>query len=200
MVSELTRVKRHPERGAYDFESIAAILDEALFCHVGFIDGGRPVVIPTIHARVGKRLYLHGSPLSRMLKTLSAGVDVCLTATILDGLVLARSVFNHSLNYRSTVVMGRARVVGSERERLMALNAIVEHVVPGRSREARAPSPKELRATEVVGLPIRAASAKIRSGPPNDPAADLELPVWAGVIPLRLVAGQPEPDSRDACE
>jgi nitroimidazol reductase NimA-like FMN-containing flavoprotein (pyridoxamine 5'-phosphate oxidase superfamily) len=189
--TDRTRVRRHPERGRYERAEIDAILDEALFCHVGFVDGGRPFVIPTIHTRVGDDLYLHGSPASRMLRELGDEIDVCVTATLLDGIVLARSVYNHSLNYRSAVVLGRARKLEDPNQKLRALEAIVEHVVPGRSQEARAPSEKELAGTSVLALAIDAASAKVRTGPPGDFDADLELAVWAGVIPLRTVAGEP---------
>jgi nitroimidazol reductase NimA-like FMN-containing flavoprotein (pyridoxamine 5'-phosphate oxidase superfamily) len=184
-------VRRHPERGVYDRPAIDAILDEAVFCHVGFVVGGRPFVIPTIHARAGDTLYLHGSPASRMLRELTRGVDVCVTATLLDGVVLARSVYNSSLNYRSAVVLGRARRVDDEDEKRAALAAVVEHVAPGRSREARAPSAEELKATTVLALPVDEASAKVRTGPPQDFDHDLERPVWAGVIPLRLAAERP---------
>jgi nitroimidazol reductase NimA-like FMN-containing flavoprotein (pyridoxamine 5'-phosphate oxidase superfamily) len=187
-----TRVRRHPERGVYDRAATDAILDEALFCHVGFVAEGRPVVIPTIHARDGDTLYLHGSPASRMLRELSTGIDVCVTATLLDGLVLARSVYNHSMNYRSAIVFGRAVAVEERAAKLAALEAIVEHVVPGRAGDARMPSDKELAGTTVLALPIDEASAKIRTGPPKDFDDDLERPIWAGVIPIRLVAGVPQ--------
>jgi nitroimidazol reductase NimA-like FMN-containing flavoprotein (pyridoxamine 5'-phosphate oxidase superfamily) len=190
-----TRVRRHPERGAYDRETIAAILDEAFVCHLGFVHDGRPFVIPTIHARSGDVLYLHGSPASRMLRTLADGVDVCVTVTLLDGLVLARSVYNHSMNYRSAVVLGRAREVTDRDEKLAALATIVEHMVPGRSGDAREPSDKELAGTRVLALALDEASAKIRRGPPSDFDADLDLPVWSGVVPMRLVLDPPEPDS-----
>jgi nitroimidazol reductase NimA-like FMN-containing flavoprotein (pyridoxamine 5'-phosphate oxidase superfamily) len=191
--TQRTRVRRHPERGVYDRAAIAAILDEALFCHVGFVEDGRPFVIPTIQARRGDVLYLHGSPASRMLRTVE-GVDVCVTVTLLDGIVLARSVYNHSMNYRSAVVLGRARKVIDRSEKLAALEAIVEHVVPGRSTDARAPSEKELAATVVLSVPLEEASAKIRSGPPSDFDDDLELRVWAGVLPLRLTNDAAEAD------
>jgi nitroimidazol reductase NimA-like FMN-containing flavoprotein (pyridoxamine 5'-phosphate oxidase superfamily) len=190
--STRTRVSRHPERGVYDRDPIDAILDEALYCHVGFVADGRPFVIPTIHARAGDVLYLHGSPASRMLRTLAGGLDVCVTVTILDGLVLARSVYNHSMNYRSVVVLGNARPVEDRDEKLAALEAIVEHVAPGRSADARPPSDKELAGTLVLALPLGEASAKVRSGPPKDFDDDIPLPIWAGVVPLRLVAGEPE--------
>jgi nitroimidazol reductase NimA-like FMN-containing flavoprotein (pyridoxamine 5'-phosphate oxidase superfamily) len=195
-VSPRTAVRRHPERGVYDREAIDAILDEAVMCHVGFIVDGQPFVIPTIHARVGGLLYLHGSPASRMLRTLAEGVDVCVTATLLDGVVLARSVYKSSLNYRSAVVLGRARAVDNGNEKRVALEAVVEHVATGRSADARPPSDEELAATTVLALPIDEASAKVRTGPPGDFDRDLELPIWAGVIPLSVAAGIPETDSR----
>jgi uncharacterized protein len=195
-VSARSRVRRHPERGVYDCEAIEAILDEAVICHVGFVVDKQPFVIPTIHARLGGLLYLHGSPASRMLRTLTDGVDVCVTATLLDGVVLARSVYKSSLNYRSAVVLGRARPVDELDERRLALEAVVEHGAPGRSRDARPPSQEELQATTVLALRIDEASAKVRSGPPGDFDHDLELDVWAGVIPLSLIAGTPETESR----
>jgi nitroimidazol reductase NimA-like FMN-containing flavoprotein (pyridoxamine 5'-phosphate oxidase superfamily) len=194
--SPRSTVRRHPERAAYDRAFVDAILDEALFCHVGFVYDGQPVVIPTIHARAGDTLYLHGSPASRMVRELGSGVDVCVTATLLDGLVLARSVYNHSMNYRSAVVFGRTSPVEERDEKLAALAAIVEHVVAGRGRDARAPNDKELAGTAVLALAIAEASAKVRTGPPKDFDADLELPIWAGVIPLRLVADSPETEER----
>jgi uncharacterized protein len=189
-----TTVRRHPERGAYDRAAVEAILDEALFCHVGFAEGGQPFVIPTIHARSRDVLFLHGSPASRMLRTLSQGVDVCVTATLLDGLVLARSVYNHSMNYRSAIVLGRARVVHETEEKRAALVAIVEHVVAGRSADARPPSERELAGTLVLALSLEESSAKVRTGPPSDFDDDLGLPVWSGVVPLGLVPGEPVPD------
>jgi uncharacterized protein len=186
--SPATSVRRHPERGVYERATIDAILDEALVCHVGFVHDGRPFVIPTVHARAGDALYLHGSPASRMLDFVD-GTDVCVTVTLVDGVVLARSVFHHSLNYRSAVVLGRARAVDDRADKLRALEVIVEHIVPGRAREARAPSEKELATTRVVSLDLHEASAKVRTGPPKDPATDLGLPVWAGVIPLSLTPG-----------
>jgi uncharacterized protein len=188
-MNERTRVRRHPERGRYEREAVDAILDEALFCHVGFTFEGQPVVLPTIHARFGDVLYLHGSPASRMLRELAEGVDVCVAATLVDGVVLARSVYKSSLNYRSAVVFGRALKVEDEVEQRLALEAVVEHVAPGRPLDARSPSDEELKATTVLSLPIDEASAKIRSGPPEDFERDLDLPLWAGVIPLALTAG-----------
>ena len=193
-----TTVRRHPERGDYDHATIHPILDEALFCHVGFVHDGQPFVIPTIHARAGETLYLHGSPASRMLRELEEGVDVCVTVTLLDGVVLARSVYNSSMNYRSVVVLGRARLVEDRDEKLAALTTLVEHVAPGHSVDARMPSEKELAGTKVLATSLAEASAKVRTGPPADFDHDLELPIWAGVVPVRLVAGAPEtaPDLR----
>jgi hypothetical protein len=189
-----TEVRRHPERGAYDRSVIEQILDEALFCHVGFVHGGHPFVIPTIHARAGDTLFIHGSPASRMLRELADGVDVCVTVTLLDGLVLARSVYNHSMNYRSVVVLGRARPLSDRGQKLAALEAIVEHVVPGRWSDARRPTEKELAGTLVLALPLVEVSAKTRSGPPKDFEADVGLPIWAGVIPLSLRSSLPAAD------
>ena len=194
--AERTRVRRHPERGVYEQETIAAILDEALYCHVGFTVNGQPYVLPTIHARVGNDLYIHGAAASRMLGAMAEGVPVCVTATLLDGLVLARSVFSHSMNYRSAVILGVAADVADEAEKNAALEAIVEHVVPGRWREARHPSTVELRSTRVLKVPLDEASAKVRTGGPKDASDDLRLPVWAGVIPLALVPGAPIPDAQ----
>ena len=194
--SPRSAVRRHPERGNYEREAIDAILDEAVFCHVGFAVDGQPFVIPTIHARVGDVLYLHGSPASRLLRRLAGPVDVCVVATILDGLVLARSVYNHSMNYRAAVVFGRARAVEERAEKVAALEAVSEQVVPGRWADERGPSEKELAGTKVLALDIEEASAKVRSGPPGDFDEDLPLPIWAGVIPLRLVAGEPQTDER----
>ena len=183
------RVRRHPERGVYERGPIDAILDEALICHVGFVVEGQPFVIPTIHARAGDVLYLHGSPASRMLRTLRDGVDMCVTATLLDGIVLARSVYNSSMNYRSAVVVGCAREVVDADEKLAALETIVEHMAPGRWSDARQPTQGELDGTTVLALALDEASAKVREGPPSDFERDMDLPIWAGVIPLRLEAG-----------
>jgi nitroimidazol reductase NimA-like FMN-containing flavoprotein (pyridoxamine 5'-phosphate oxidase superfamily) len=176
---------------------IDAVLDEALVCHVGFDDAsGHPVVIPMLHARDGDDLLLHGSPASRLVRRLSAGVPVSVAVTILDGLVLARSVFHHSVDYRSVVLFGTARVIGDPDTKLAALRAFTERLVPGRWDDARRPTDAELRATAVLALPIGTASAKVRTGPPDDDEDDLDLDVWAGVIPLRMAAGQPQPDPR----
>jgi hypothetical protein len=193
--SERTRVRRLPARGCYDQATIDAILDEALVCHVGFAVDGQPYVIPMNYARVGRQLYMHGSAASRTLRTLATGVPVCVTVTLLDGLVLARSAFHHSMNYRSVVILGTAVEVRDPDERLAALEAIVEHILAGRWREVRPPNERELRATSVLRLPLDEVSAKIRSGPPLDDADDLGQPCWAGVIPLRLVAATPLPDA-----
>jgi nitroimidazol reductase NimA-like FMN-containing flavoprotein (pyridoxamine 5'-phosphate oxidase superfamily) len=194
--SERITVRRIPKRAHYDQETIHAILDEALICQVGFVIGGEPFVIPTIHARLDDTLYLHGAVASRMLKVLGAGGIVCVSATLLDGLVLARSAFHHSMNYRSVSVFGRARRVTDPQEIQRALDAIVDHVAPGRRAEVRPPNDKELAATAVVALPIEEASAKIRTGGPVDDEEDHALDVWAGVLPLTMTAGAPLDDAR----
>ncbi|MCP5050363.1 MAG: pyridoxamine 5'-phosphate oxidase family protein [bacterium] len=191
-----TKVKRIPSRGNYDKKTIYQILDEALICHVGIVEDGQPLVIPTIHARVGDELILHGALASRLLKYISGGGSVCITVTHLDGLVLARSTFHHSMNYRSVVVLGKGREVTDPEEKWNVLHALVDHIVPGRWEEARQPNEKEMKATKVVAIPIEEASAKIRKGPAGDEEEDYELPVWAGVLPLPLTPGAPEPDSR----
>ena len=191
-----TTLRRLPARGHFDRATVNAILDEALVCHVGFVSDGQPFVIPTIHARAGDQVFVHGSAASRMLKTLQGGVPVCLTVTLVDGLVLARSAFHHSMNYRSVVVLGDAQPVTDDGEKWDALHAIVEHVAPGRWREVREPSVKELAGTLVLRLPIEEASAKVRTGPPLDDEEDYALECWAGVLPLRLTPGTPVPDPR----
>jgi len=191
-----TTLRRLPQRGRFELAAIHAILDEALWCHVGFVVDGQPFVIPTIHARVGDALYVHGSAASRMLRTLEGGVAACVTVSLLDGLVLARSAFHHSMNYRSVVLLRRAGAVEDPAEKLAATRAIVEHVCPGRSEDVRGPSEQELRATSVLRLPIEEASAKVRSGPPLDDEEDYALSCWAGVLPLRLIAGEPQADPR----
>jgi nitroimidazol reductase NimA-like FMN-containing flavoprotein (pyridoxamine 5'-phosphate oxidase superfamily) len=192
--SERTTVKRLPKRGAYERDVVYAILDEAPICHVGFVVDGAPVVIPTIHWREGDELYFHGSAASRMLRSLRGGVDACVTVTLLDGLVLARSAFHHSMNYRSVVVFGKAREVSDREEKLRALERLVEHIVPGRSAIVRPPNEGELRQTLVLALPLTEASAKVRTGGPIDDEEDYALPVWAGVVPMRLVKGDPVED------
>ncbi len=189
--TDRTTLRRLPDRGHHDRATIDAILDEAVVCHLGFVDDGQPFVIPTVYARVGDVLYVHGSAASRTLRTLSDGVPVCVTVTLLDGLVLARSAFHHSVNYRSVLILGTAVPVNDPVEKAHALGAIVEHTVPGRTADARAGDDKEMRATIVLRLPITEASAKVRVGGPKDDPEDMALPVWAGVIPLRTVVGEP---------
>ncbi len=193
-ITERTRVRRHPERGSYERAAAYAILDEALICHVGFTTADGPVVIPTIHARAGDTLYIHGSPASRLLRTLRDGVPACLAVTILDGLVLARSVFNHSMNYRSVIVFGTAREVVEREEKLAAMRAVTEHVVPGRWDEARRPSETEFKGTTILALPLEEASVKMRKGPPGDDEKDYSLDIWAGVLPVAAAFGAPEAD------
>jgi uncharacterized protein len=188
-------VKRVPENGRYDRPTVDAILDAALICHLGFVHDGQPFVIPTLHARVGDEVYVHGSAASRTLRTLRDGVEACLTATLLDGIVLARSVFEHSVNYRSVVVLGRAVPVEDAEEKLVALEAFTEKLLPGRWADARRPIAKELKATSVLKLPLDEASAKVRVGPPDDgDSPDGELDIWAGVIPLVVRSLPPVPD------
>lgn len=191
-----TTVTRRPERGHYDKTTVHAILDEALFCHVGFVSDGRPLVIPAIQARIGETLYLHGAAAGRLLETAGSAVDLCVTATLLDGLVLARSWFAHSMNYRSVVVVGVGRAVTDLVEKARALRAIVEHVAPGRSRDSRPPTPKEMDVTAVVAVALTHASAKVRRGLPREQEGDYELPVWAGEIPLQLQPLAPVTDPR----
>jgi uncharacterized protein len=194
--TDRTRVRRVPQRGVYERETVEAILDETLISHVGFVHDGHPVVIPTLHARLGDRLFLHGSAASRMLRTLQKGVPVCVTATLVDGLVLARSAFHHSVNYRSVVLFGEATAVEPEAERLKALELFTEKLVPGRWADVRPPTRQELKGTRVLSLPLDEASAKVRSGQPIDDDEDYELPVWAGVLPLSTAVAEPEPDAR----
>jgi nitroimidazol reductase NimA-like FMN-containing flavoprotein (pyridoxamine 5'-phosphate oxidase superfamily) len=183
--TERTQVKRLPDRGAYDTETVFPILDEGLICHVGFSVEGQPFVIPTGYARVGDTLYIHGSAASRMLRTLAEGIQVCVTVTLLDGLVLARAAFHHSMNYRSVVILGRATLVEDRAEKIKALEAFTEHVVRGRWNDVRSPTETELKATTVLA-----------SGPPKDDAEDYQLPIWAGVVPLTIIPGAPITDPR----
>jgi nitroimidazol reductase NimA-like FMN-containing flavoprotein (pyridoxamine 5'-phosphate oxidase superfamily) len=192
--SERTRVRRKPSRGGYDVELVHSILDEALTCHVGFVADGQPYVIPTIHARLGEVLYLHGSPSNRMLGALAEGTPCCVTATLTDGLVLARSATQHSLNYRSAIVFGTAREVSGEEQKRLALRTVVEHMVPGRADVVRGPDERELDGVAVVAVAIEEASAKVRSGPAIDKTVDVDPERWAGVLPLALTAGSPMPD------
>jgi hypothetical protein len=195
-----TTLKRLPKRGSFDRGVINAILDEGFVCHVGFVMDGKPFVIPTGYARVDDRLIIHGSHASRMLRSLGQGIDVCVTVTLMDGLVLARSAFHHSMNYRSVVIFGRAGVIENPEEKVAALLALSEHMIRGRWAEVREPNEQELQLTTVLSLPIDEASAKIRTGPPLDDEEDYDLPIWAGVIPLQLVAGDPIADSRLAAD
>lgn len=189
-----TTVKRIPKRGHYDRDTIDAILDDAFLCHVGFIVDGQPYVIPTGYGRDGETLYIHGSAASRMLRNLADGIDVCVTVTILDGLVLARSAFHHSMNYRSVVLLGKAALVTNADEKERALLTISEQIIPDRWAEVRPPTPKELKATSVLRIPITEASAKIRTGPPIDDDDDYALNIWAGVIPVSLCSQPPIAD------
>ena len=195
--TERVTVERHAERGEYDREAIDAILDEGLIGHLGIVGDGQPFVLPVLYARDGERIYVHGSPLSRLLRTVADSLPVCLTVTLVDGLVLARSAFKHSLNYRSVVVLGEGREITDRERKLHALRMIVDHVARGRSDDVRGPSAGELKATEVVEIAIREASAKVRTGPPLDSARDRSIPAWAGEVPLRLVSGEPIAD--DGC-
>lgn len=192
--SNRTRVRRLPERGDYDRGTIDRILDEALICHVAWVtDEGEPRLIPTIHVRVGDTLYFHGSRASRTLQALKAGTEVCVAATIVDGLVLARSAFHHSMNYRSAIAFGTAREVTDREEQLAVARALAEHVAPGRGDDARPPTDDELHQTLMLGIGLDESSAKIRTGPPKDEEADLDLPVWAGILPIGHRPGIPEP-------
>jgi nitroimidazol reductase NimA-like FMN-containing flavoprotein (pyridoxamine 5'-phosphate oxidase superfamily) len=194
--SSRTRVTRESHRGVYDRATANQILDEGFICHVGFVLDGQPFVIPTAYGRVEDNLYIHGSAASRMLRNLDKGIPACLTVTLLEGLVLARSIFNHSMNYRSVLVLGTAVAVLDAAEKLAALKALSEHILPGRWAESRLPNEKELKQTLVMRLPIEEFSAKVRQGPPIDDEEDYSFPTWAGVIPLQMVPGAPENDPR----
>lgn len=191
--TERTQVRRLPKRGTFDRGVIHSILDAGFVCHLGFIHEGSPVVLPTGYGRSGDTLYLHGSSASRMFKAAASGIEICATVTIVDGLVLARSAFHHSMNYRSVAVFGRARPVEAREEKLEALRLFTEHVLPGRWAKVRQPNDLELKATLVLALPLEEVSAKVRTGPPLDDVEDLSWPVWAGVLPLRLRADDPVP-------
>jgi uncharacterized protein len=194
--TERTQVKRLPDRGKYDAETVHAILDAGFVCHVGFAVGEQPYVIPTNYGRVGDTLYLHGSSASRMLKTLTGGIPVCVTVTLVDGLVLARSAFHHSVNYRSVVILGKAALVDKAEEKMNALEAFTEHVMRGRWKDIRPPNDQEMKATTVLSLALAEVSAKVRTGPPKDDVEDYDLPIWAGVLPLPIVPGAPIPDPK----
>ena len=194
--TERTQVKRLPKRGKYDSETVYKILDEAFVCHVGFVVDGQPYVIPTNFGRVGDTLYLHGSAASRMLRTLSEGIPVCVTVTLVDGLVLARSAFHHSVNYRSVVILGTAKLVDDPTEKMEALRLFTEHIMRGRWDEIRWPNEQEMKGTTVLALPLEEVSAKVRVGGPVDDEEDYSLPVWAGVLPMSTTTGAPVPDTR----
>jgi nitroimidazol reductase NimA-like FMN-containing flavoprotein (pyridoxamine 5'-phosphate oxidase superfamily) len=188
-----TKVFRKPGRGSYDRDLVHSILDEALFCHVGFVQDGQPYVIPTIHAREGETLYLHGARGNRTLQALGDGTPCCVTVSLVDGLVLARAALHHSLNYRSVMVLGTAREVTDPDRKQGALRSVVEHIAPGRADEVRGPDETDLKSTKVLAVPIEEASAKVRTGPPVDEEPDLELPHWAGQLPLTRGTGEPIP-------
>lgn len=194
--TDRTRVRRLAKRGVYDKAVVHSILDEGLICHVGFAVEGQPYVIPTLYARAGERLYFHGSAVSRMLKTVAEGIDVCLTVTLVDAYVLARSAFHHSMNYRSVVVLGRAQLVTDHAERMEALRTLTNHIVPNRWEEVREPNELEMRQTAVLTLPLEEVSAKIRVGEPKDDEEDYALPIWGGIVPISTQVGQPIGDGR----
>jgi len=196
MPTARTRVVREAHRAVYDRETVYRILDEGFLCHVGFAIDGQPFVIPTSYGRKDATLYIHGSAASRMLRQMKAGVPVCIAVTLLDGLVLARSVFNHSMNYRSVVILGNATLVNDPEEKLAALRALSEHILPGRWDDARRPNEGELKQTSVLRLPIEEFSAKVRTGPPVDDEEDYSFPTWAGVVPLEMIAGSPVNDPK----
>ena len=196
MPTPRTRVVRESERGVYDRDAVNRILDEGFLCHVGFVADGQPFVIPTSYGRDGNLLYIHGSAASRMLRNLNQGIPVCITIMLLDGLVLARSVFNHSMNYRSVVILGAATLVDDPEEKLKALRALSEHIIPQRWDDSRQPNERELKATSVLRIPIEEFSAKVRVGPPIDDEPDYAFPTWAGVIPLDTTVGAPIRDER----
>lgn len=191
-----TKVRRLSKRGVYDKAQIHAILDEGFLCHVGFVQEGQPFVIPTLYARSDETLYMHGSGASRMLKTLAQGVDICVTVTLVDAFVLARSAFHHSMNYRSVTALGRARLVSDETEKMAALQTITDHIVPQRWAEVRWPNELEMKQTVVLALPLEEVAAKVRTGPPADDDEDYALPTWAGVVPIRTQLGEPVDDGR----
>jgi len=194
--TERTQVHRLPKRAVYDKAQVHSILDEGFVCHIGFVVDGQPYVVPTGYGRVGERLFIHGSSASRMLRKLDQGIDLCLTVTLVDGFVLARSAFHHSMNYRSVLVLGKAQMIHDKQPKLDALRAITNHIVPGRWEEVRQPDDRELKATSVLSLDLDEVSAKVRTGPPVDDEEDYALPIWAGVVPLRCQVEAPLPDSR----
>jgi uncharacterized protein len=191
--TDRTTVRRLPKRGVYDKAEVYAILDEGFLCHVGFAIDGQPYVIPTGYARLGDEIYLHGSAASRMLRSLGDGLDVCVTVTLVDGFVLSRSAFHHSINYRSVVILGRARVLADPAQKIVAMQCFTNHILPGRWEEVRQPSDQELKSTLVLALPLEEVSAKVRKGPPVEDEGDIPRPTWAGVVPLRGQLGEPVP-------
>jgi hypothetical protein len=193
--TERTQVRRHAERGVYDRDEIYSILDEGYVCDLGFVVDGQPYVIPTAYGRSGNQIYIHGSAASRTVRSLGDGINACVTVTLVDGFVLARSAFRHSLNYRSVVILGRARLVADPEEKVEGLRCLTDHVVPGRWDEVRRPNKTEMMKTSLLSLRLDEVSAKVRSGPPLDPEEDYALPVWAGVVPIRIQVGQPVPDA-----
>jgi uncharacterized protein len=196
MPTSRTRVVREPDRGVYDRDTVNRILDEGFLCHVGFSVDGQPFVIPTSYGRKESNLYIHGSAASRMLRQMKDGIRICVTVTLLDGLVLARSIFNHSMNYRSVVILGKATLVDDPTEKLEALRVLSEHIIPGRWDDVRQPNERELKATSVLRLPINEFSAKVRTGPPIDDEEDYSFPTWAGVVPLEVKTGNPIRDEK----
>jgi nitroimidazol reductase NimA-like FMN-containing flavoprotein (pyridoxamine 5'-phosphate oxidase superfamily) len=194
--TERTKLRRKPDRGIYDRETVNAILDEAFVCHLAFVCDHQPYALPTIYGRDGDRLLVHGSHASRMIRTLANGVRVCFTATLIDGLVLARSARMHSVNYRSVIILGTAKELSNAREKSVALNSIMEHVMPGRWQEVRPPNENELKETSLLEIPINEGSAKLRSGPPLHSTLDSDLRVWSGEVPLKTIAWEPVPDPR----
>jgi nitroimidazol reductase NimA-like FMN-containing flavoprotein (pyridoxamine 5'-phosphate oxidase superfamily) len=200
MPTSRTRVVREPDRGVYDRETVDRILDEGFLCHVGFTVDNQPFVIPTSYGRKDSNLYIHGSAASRMLRQMKDGIQICVTVTLLDGLVLARSIFNHSMNYRSVVALGKAILVDDPTEKLEALRVLSEHIIPGRWDDVRQPNERELKATSVLRLPINEFSAKVRTGPPIDDEEDYSFPTWAGVLPLEVKTGTPEVDAKSAVD
>jgi uncharacterized protein len=195
-ITQQNRVRRIPARGAYDRDTIHAIVDEAILCHVGFVDAGQPYVIPTLHARDGDDILLHGAPASRLLKIAASGAPLCITCTLVDGIVVARSAFHSSMNYRSAVLLGIGAPITDPTEKWAALAAFTEHVIPGRWADSRTMSETEMNATSIVRVTVESASAKVRTGPPGDDEADYALPIWAGVLPLRTHSDAPVADPR----
>src|SRR5260370_12016283 len=191
--TERTTARRLPRRSVYDKAEVYAILDEGFICHVGFAIDGQPYVVPTGYARLGDEIFLHGSAASRMLGALSDGLDVCVTVTLVDGFVLSRSAFHHSINYRSVVMLGRARVLSDPQQKITAMRCFTNHILPGRGDEVRPPSDQELKSTMVLALPLEEVSAKVRKGPPIEDEGDIPRPTWAGVVPLRGRLGEPIP-------